>query len=125
MKEKKKTIENRAEKQFLDTNQKSITSFFSKDFLNEEARYELNKIVEIEIKLNRGDLIYKTSNKKRIKHDCQKFKTIISFGREIYNDNLSLDDALKQKIRLKDDIDIFKESAKPKYQSKKKKNTNS
>ena len=45
---------------------------FSKDFLNKEALYELNKIVEIENKLNRDDLIYKTGNKKRIKHMISK-----------------------------------------------------
>ena len=45
---------------------------FSKDFLNKEALYELNKIVEIENKLNRDDLIYETGNKKRIKHMISK-----------------------------------------------------
>ena len=94
---------------------------FLKDFLNKEATYELNKIVEKENKLNRNDLIYKTGNKKRIKHDFQKFKTIRSFGRAIYENDLSLDDALKQQIRLKDDIDIFKESTKPKESVKKEK----
>ena len=55
---------------------------FSKDFLNEEATHELNKIVEMENKLNRNDLIYKTSNKKKDKtYDFQKSKTIPSFGR--------------------------------------------
>ena len=52
---------------FFDTNQKSIASLFSKNSLNEEARYELIKIVEIENKLNRDDLIYKTVNKKKEK----------------------------------------------------------
>ena len=37
--------------------------FIFKDFLNEEATYELNKIVKMENKLNRDDLIYKTGNK--------------------------------------------------------------
>ena len=41
---------------------------FSEHFSIEEAVYELNKIVEIENKLNRDDLINKTGNKKRIKH---------------------------------------------------------
>ena len=41
-------------------------------------------------------------------------KTITSFGREIYNNNLLLDDALEQHIRLKGDTDVFKESTKPK-----------
>ena len=55
---------------------------FSKDFLNKEATYELNKITEMEIKPERNNFIYKTGNEKRIK--CfQKFKTIRSFGIEI------------------------------------------
>ena len=37
--------------------------------------------------------------------DFQKFKTIRSFGREIYNNDLSSDDALEQQIRLQNDID--------------------
>ena len=44
---------------------------------------------------------------------------IISFGKEIHNNNLSLDDALEQQIRLKDDISILKESTKTKEPAKK------
>ena len=47
--------------------------------------------------------------------------TIRSFGREIYNNNLSLDYALEQQIRLKDHTDIFEESTKPKRISQKRK----
>ena len=43
-----------------------------------------------------------------------------SFEREIYNGHLSLDDALEQQIRWKDDIDIYKESTKPQIKEKKK-----
>ena len=87
---------------------------FSKDSLYEEATCELIKIIEIENKLNRGYLIYKTGNKKKDKtYDFQNFKAISLLG-EISNNNLSLDDALEQQIRLKDDNDIFKESTKPK-----------
>ena len=66
---KTKAIENKEKCfcTFFDTNQKSIASLFSKKFLNEEARHELIKIVEIENKLNRDDLIYKTVNKKKDK----------------------------------------------------------
>ena len=53
-----KALENIVEKEYLDTDQKSIASLFSKDFLNEEATYELHKIVEMENKINRDDLIY-------------------------------------------------------------------
>ena len=57
---------------------------FPKDFLNEENKYELNEIVEMENKLNRNYLIYKTGNKKKEKtYDFQKFTTIRSFGKEI------------------------------------------
>ena len=38
-------LENRIEKEFLDTDKKSITSLFSKDFLNENATLELKKKV--------------------------------------------------------------------------------
>ena len=62
---------------------------FLKDFLNEEATYELNKIVQMENKLNRDNLIYKTGNMKKDKtYDFQKFKTIICFGKEIYSNDI-------------------------------------
>ena len=99
---------------------------FSKGFLNEETTYELNQIVEIENKLDIDNLIYKTGNKKKDKtYDFQKFRTIRSFGREIYNNELLLDDVLELQIRLKNDIDIFKESTEPKESVKKEKKTNS
>ena len=65
-------------------------------------------------KIDRNDLIYKTFNTKKDEtYDFQKFKTIRSLRREIYNNDLSLNDALEQQIRLKDDIDILKNSTKP------------
>ena len=95
---------------------------FSKDFLNEETTYELNKIVEKENKLNRYDLIYKTGMVIKLDktYDFRKFKTIRSIGRKIYKRDLSLDGALEQQIRLKYDINIFKESTKRKESVKKK-----
>ena len=92
---------------------------FSKD-LNEEVTYKLKKIVEMENKLNRNGLIYKTGDKKKVKtFDFLKLKTVRSFVREIYNNDLSVDDPLEQQIRLKDNIDIFKEFTKPKESVKK------
>ena len=93
---------------------------FSKGF--QEATYELNKIVEMENKRNRDNLIYKTDNKKMDEtYDFQKFKTIRTFGRENYNNDLSLDDALELQIILKNDIYIFKEITKPKESVRKEK----
>ena len=55
---------------------------FSKYFLNEEAIYKLSKIVEMENKFDRNDLLYKTGNRKKRKiYHFQKFKTIRSFGK--------------------------------------------
>ena len=95
---------------------------FSKGF--QGATYELNKIVGMENKLNRDNSIYKTDNKKKDEiYDFQKFKTIRSFGTKIYNNDLSLDDALELQIILNDDIDIFKEPKKTKESVRKEKNS--
>ena len=89
--------------------------------------YELNKIVEMENKLNRDYLIYKTSIEKKDRtFGFQMFKAIWSFEKEIYNNELSLNDVLKQQIRQTDHINNFKESAKPKeLVRRRKKSTNS
>ena len=77
----------------------------------------------MENKSDRDELIYKTGNDKRDKtYDFQKFKVIKSSEREIYDNDSSLDDAIEEQIRFKDDIHIFKESAKPKESVKKEKN---
>ena len=87
-------IENSVEKKYLDKDKKSVAS----------STYELNKIVDIKNKLNNDDLIYKTGNKtKDNTSDFHKFKTIRSFGREIYKNVLSLDDARELQIRLEND----------------------
>ena len=54
--------------------------------------------------------------RKRIKH--LNFKRY--FRGEVYNNDLSLGDALEQQIKLKGDIDIFKKSAKPQIKKRKK-----
>ena len=93
-----KALDNRVEKFFQTQIKNQSLLYFSKDFLNEEATYELNKIVEMENKLYRKNLIYKTGNNKKDKtYDFQKFKTIRYFGRKIYNNDLLLDDHLKNK----------------------------
>ena len=77
-----KALQNWVEKLFLGKYQNSIAFLFSKDFPNEEATRELNKIVETENKLDRNDLIYETGNKKKDEtYDFQRFKTIRCFER--------------------------------------------
>ena len=93
---------------------------FAKHFLTEEAKDELIKITEIEKDYNRDDLIYKICKKKKEKRfDFQRFTAITSLGREIYNDYLTLEDALEEQINLKNKIDKSKESTKPQKPDKK------
>ena len=116
-----KAIENRVEKQFLDTSKINHRSI-SKDFSTEEAMYESNKIKEIEQETNRDDLIYKIIvKKKNRKNDLQELKTIRSFWRETPNDELTLEDALEEDIKFKNEIDKLKESAKLKKTKQKRK----
>ena len=69
-----------------------------------------------------NNLIYETSNKKKDKtYDFQQFETIRYFERKTYNNDLPLNDAHELQIRLKDDIDILKESTKTKESIKKEK----
>ena len=95
----KKSIEDRVEEQILNTDQKSITDLFLKGFSGAEARDELNKIKEIEQKINKDDLICKTDNKKQDKtYDSKKFETIRPFGKEIHSGILTLNDTLEEQI---------------------------
>ena len=50
---------------YLQTQIKNQTSLWSKEFVDEEAKYELSKIVEIVNRLNENDLNYNMGNKKR------------------------------------------------------------
>ena len=73
----------------------------------------------MEIKLDRNDLIYKTGNRKKEKMNFKGFKQQDLSEDKYLNDDLSLDYTLEQQVRLKDDIDIFKESTEPKESGKK------
>ena len=54
-------------------------------------------------------------------YNFQKFKAIRSFGRDIYNDFITLNDAFEEQINLKNETDHFNENTKPKKLKKKKK----
>ena len=121
---KTRAIEGRVKKQILGTDQKSVTNFFSKDFLNEETIYEMNKIKEGEQEINRSDLFYKIGDKIKT-YDFQTFKKIRSFGKGISSGTLKLNDVLEEHIKVKG-INKFKKSMKSKVpvKNEKKKNTN-
>ena len=80
-----------------------------------EARDEMEKIIKREQEINRDDLILKTGNKKKSKvYDFQKLKIIRSFGREICNGDIELNDAFEEQRKLKNEIDNFNQYTKPK-----------
>ena len=116
-----KRIEGKVQKQLLDTEEKSITSLFSKDFFSQEAAYELNKIKEIQQKINRDNSIYKTDHKKRDKTSFSKVSNNRNFKRKVYGSIFTLDNAPEKQIKLQNAIGKFKESTKLKVIEKKRK----
>ena len=50
--------------------------------------------------------------KKHKVYDFQKFETIISFGKETDKDELKLEDAFEKQVKVKNEIDKFKEFTK-------------
>ena len=93
---------------------------FSKDFLTEKAIYELNKSKKIKPQNERNDLIYKTGDKKKDKsYVYRRFNTVRFFGGEIFNDELTLEGSLEEKIKFKNKINKFKKSTKPQIKEEK------
>ena len=45
---------------------KKLPFFCSNNYLNKEATYEINEILEKENKLDINDLVYKTGNEKKV-----------------------------------------------------------
>ena len=65
---------------------KSIGDLISKDFLTTRAKDELEKIKKIKQNFNRGNLIYKISNKKKSKtYGFQKFNGTSFVQKIFYN----------------------------------------
>ena len=94
--------------------------YFQKKNCTTEAEDELEKIKNIEQKIKWNDLIYKIGTKKKCEaYDLKKLKTIISFGREIYDGVITLNDGVEELINLKNEIDKFNAYPKPKYWNKK------
>ena len=60
-------------------------------FANDEAKEEFNKIKEIEDTIDREKLIYKASEKNT--YDFRKFKAIKTFGKDIYENKITLEEA--------------------------------
>ena len=86
-----KTIEDQGEKQVeaIKSHKKIAIDdvILESAFSNKEANDELNKIKELEKKVNREKLIYET---KTDRYDFRIFRTIRTFGEDIYNGKITL-----------------------------------
>ena len=83
---------------------KSTEDLFPIDLLNKDVKDEIEKIKVIEEQIIRDNLI----KKKQIKNDKAdgflRFRTIRSFGRDIWNCIITLKDAIEEQTNLKNEI---------------------
>ena len=79
--------------------------------LTEEAKNELNEIREIEKTVDRENLFYRMNE---YKYNFQNFRTINTFGRDIYNGTITLKQADKDQSDLLVEILNFRRQLKPK-----------
>ena len=95
-----KTIEDQGEKQIKaiqDNNKQlaniqrvTIKNIFPENILNDEVKREIDKIAEIEKTVDRKKLVYEASE---YEYSFQNFLTIRTFGRDIYNGEITLKEA--------------------------------
>ena len=85
-------------------------------FTSDEAKEELNKILKIAKNVDREKLVYDAG---KHKDDFRKFNTIRTFGEDIYNGRITLEEADEDQSDLADKIDEFTEKTRPKSDKKK------
>ena len=112
----RKTIEDQGEKQIkaIQDNKKQLT-IIPENILNDEAKKEIDKISEIEKNVDREILVYKSSE---YTYSFQNFQTIRTFGRDIYNGEITLKEAEGDQTSLFAEIVNFKNKTKPRDRKK-------
>ena len=120
-----KTIEDQGKKQIdaLNTlksnNQLTIEDVIPKNALNnDKVKKELHKIKEIWKIVDREKLIYQASE---YIHSFKNFQTIESFGRDIYEGKIAIEESDKDQTDLLAKIMNFRKNTKPRSQEKNKK----
>ena len=120
-----KTIQDQGEKQVValeslkasDKKLPPLKDFIPIKNLNPEIINEIEKIEEIEKKVDRNKMVYKGTNKT---YDFRNFKTIRTFGNEIRNNVISLDTANIEQTNLLSYIYDFTKKTKPRNLAQKK-----
>ena len=123
-----KTIEDQGEKQIKaiqDNNKQlaniqrvTIKNIFPENMLNDEGKIEIDKISKIEKTVDREKLVYEASE---YEHNFQNFLTIRTFGRDIYNGEITLKEADEYQSSLLNEIKNFSDKTKPRGKKKKNK----
>ena len=121
-----KTIEDQGKKQVEALNtlntlksnkQLKIEDVIPKNALNnDEAKKELDKIKEIEKNVDREKLVYKTNE---YTYSFKNIQTIKTFGRDIYEGKIMIEEADKYQTDLLVEIMNFRKNTKPRSQEKK------
>ena len=117
-----KTIKDQGEKQIkaIQDNTKEVTikNIIPENILNDEPKKEIDKITEIEKTVDREKLVYIASE---YTYSFQNFPTIRTFGRDIYNGEITLKEADEDQSSLLSEIKNFRDKTKPQDEEKKKK----
>ena len=96
--------------------QLTIEDVIPNDALNNgEAQKELDKIKEIEKSVDREKLIYKTNE---YTYSFKNFQTIKTFGRDIYDDKIKIEEADKYQTDFLTEIMNFRKNTKPRSEEK-------
>ena len=85
---------------------------------NNKAKKELDKIKEIGKNVNREKLIYETNE---YTYSFKNFQTIKTFGRDIYEGKITIEETDKYQTDLIAEIMNFRKNTKPRSQEKKRK----
>ena len=84
--------------------------------MSDDAKKEIDKIMEIEKTVDREKLIYRASE---YTYSFQSFKTIKTFGRDTYNGKITVKKADEDQTNLLVEIMNFKKKIKPQDPQKK------
>ena len=84
--------------------------------MNDEAKKEIDKILEIEKTVDREKLFYRASE---YTYSFQNFRTIKTFGRDIYNGKITLKEADEEQPSLLNEIRNCRDKIKPQDEEKK------
>ena len=87
-------------------------------FASDEAREDIDKILKIEKNVDREKLVYDAG---KYKYDFTKFNTIRTFGEDIYNGKITLEEADEDQSDLTDEINEFTKKTRLKSDKKKRK----